>query len=223
MTFLEIRTYVLDRLGIVATDTPRVTQINGVVNSEYERLAAITKATLTVAAVTFTVASQAVTLPTVLSIEGLRGSNNNILKPIPIREMLRYEATYLTTDLPSQPAFYALLSPAAARIWPAQLTTNDTTAQLAYVAVPTPLTADGNVPSALPTWMHNLIGEAAVYRMAMTEENWEQADRSRAFLLNTIPDAQTWAGSRAGGKLPMGGLDNDVAAAFPPPPRGASQ
>jgi hypothetical protein len=214
----ELQTYVLDRLGIGTSDSSRVTQIVGLLNLYYEEIVALTRATYATATVTFPLASQLVTLPTdILAVEALRGSSGKKLRPVTPGELERYAGLYTpgSGGVPSIPAFYAWHSRTVCRVWPPRTGTADTNATCLYTQTPTLMTAGGNSPTALPVWAHRLIGEAAVYNMAMSEESWEQVDRSHRLLLEEFPRLIAWSAERSGGQLATSGMDNDLSSLFP--------
>jgi hypothetical protein len=211
----EIQAYVQDRLSIVTADTARITQIVNLTGYYYEKFCAVSRATIATATITFPLANQSITLPAdVLSVEALRGTTGEQLKPVTPRELDRLAGLY-SANAPSLPAYWAWWSRTVGRVWPAKTGSADTTASILYNQAPAALSAGSSVPSALPTFAQFYIAEAVCYHMARSEENWQEADRASQFLNGEIPMLVAWGAERAGDMLPHSGFDNDLSLVFP--------
>ena len=215
MTRDEIQAYVQDRLSITTGDTARITQIVNLAGYYYEKFVAASRATIASATITFPLAGQSLTAPAdVLSVEALRGTTGEQLRPVTPRELDRLQGLY-SANAPALPAYWSWWSRTVLRVWPARTGTADTTATILYVQAPAALTIGSSVPSALPTWAQFYIAEAVCHHLARNEEAWEEADRAAAFLNGEIPMLVAWGAERAGGMLPHNLFDNDLSLLFP--------
>lgn len=197
MTYLELRSYVRERLGIPTSDTSRVGQINLLLNSEYSKTCYETEATLATAAVTFTNAVPTVALgATVAKVKSIFTASG-FLEPLAPARFAFYAGTYTGTDAPTAPRYYLVMDGAAAlviRLWPTPTVTDAT--PLAFVVVrPGALTADGDVPTSVPDGWHVTLGERVTEQVALMEDNPELAreargnvDRGMATLLQHVRD-----------------------------------
>lgn len=165
MTRDEIRDYVLDRLSISSSDTAKVTQVNTVIEQEHLRLSlrhALKRTQTTMSASAATVA-----LPSdctrILSI----ANTETTLLPVTPETYLEY----LQSDAAAEdalPTYYIRESPGSIRIFPVPDTA--VTLTINYVARPTALTTGSSEPTDLPEEFHLLLGELAVAKIALNEE-----------------------------------------------------
>lgn len=195
MTFLEIKDYVRERLGIPTTDSSRNTQITRLVNDEYSRMCFESEATLGTAAVTFTNAVPTVTLgATVVKVKSIYTATGR-LEPITTSRFAFYAGTFTGANAPGAPRYYLVLDGTSAlviRLWPTP-TVTDATALAFVVVKPTALAGDATVPTSIPDGWHVTLGERVVEQVALMEENTELAreargniDRGMATLLQHI-------------------------------------
>jgi hypothetical protein len=173
VTYLELQEYVRERLGITSGDTSRNTQIQRVLNSEYQLACMESEATLGTAAVTFTNAVATVTLGvTVQKVKAIFTSSGR-LQPISPSRYAFYAGTFTGADLPARPKYYIVIDGVTAlvvRLWPVPGAT-DTTPIAFVVTKPTALSANGDIPSSIPeAFHHDVIAERAVEKLALAEE-----------------------------------------------------
>jgi|GEM_PF-4374860 len=172
MTYAELRTYVRDRLTISTGDTAKTTQINTAIQQARYRLSAEFRLTKTKATLNFTADTETVTLPSdvveILSIT----SGNYIVQPISEQEWAEVAGSVVAGG----PQVYVVDgSSTTIRISPVPADTETAAATIYYVARPTALSADADVPTELPAEFHDLIAEMAVYRIAQSEEDFDLA------------------------------------------------
>lgn len=184
MTFLEMQTYVLDRLSIHTTDTAKVTQVKNALNRVRDRLVAMERLNVTIADLTFTANATTATLPAgVMEILSVR-TGTNTLEPVSWNELATYRLS--TTPLQTGPLVYMRDGAGTTiQIWPAPTTTATVTASVAYVAQPTELSADGDTPSEIPRAYHDLLCELAIIRVAESEEAPDLANGARRIAYGT--------------------------------------
>jgi len=172
MTYLELRTYVLDRLTISTDDTGRTTQINTAIQQARYRLSAEFRLKKATATIDFTADTETITLPAgVVEILSMY-TDDYILQPITEQELAEVSA-----DAAGEPQVYVVDgSSTTVRVRPTPSTTQVGAVTIYYVSRPTALSADGDIPSEMPDEFHDLIAEEAIARIAMSEED---ADLSR--------------------------------------------
>lgn len=197
MTFLELKDYVRERLGIPTSDTSRNTQITRLINDEYSRMCFESEATLGTAAVTFTNAVATVTLGvTVVKVKSIFTATG-FLEPITPARFAFYAGSFTGANAPTAPRYYLVLDGTTAlviRLWPTPTATDAT--PLAFVVVkPTALAADANVPTSIPDGWHVTLGERVTEQVALMEDKTELAreargniDRGMATLLQHVRD-----------------------------------
>lgn len=168
MTFLELQTYVLDRLSISSGDSGKVTQIKSILNGERYRVAARYRLLTTTATLDFTAATETVSLPSdvteVLSIR--RGS---VLMQ-PVTEDAYGEMVAVGASTGDGPLYYARSGTGVIRVYGVPSETVAAAATLHYVKRPTALSGDSDTPAELPAEYHELLAERAVQVIALSEE-----------------------------------------------------
>jgi len=180
-TFLELKDLVRERLGIPTSDTSRNTQITRLLNSHYFQTAVEAETTLSTVALTFTISVPTVALgATVEKVKSIFTAAGR-LDPVSASRFAFYAGSFFTTDLPAAPRYFIVMKAATTlelRLWPTPTATDAT--PLAFVITsPTALSADGDIPQAIPVAWHPLIGERVVLDIALAEDNAELANQAR--------------------------------------------
>ena len=202
MTRAELRTYVQDRLGLSTGDTAKNTQIQGLLNREYDRLVALNRLSLTSASLTYSSGNAVVSLPAGLrSVEGIYTPGGN-LRPVSAAKLSDYEAAYSGSLAPSSPTFYALLTApttgaGSIRVWPAP-TSSASDWRILYQANTTDMASDSDVPTLLPEPWHPLLAEMVAYRMAVSEESGEVAQMTERLVTAGMAELAAYARERVG-------------------------
>lgn len=175
MTYQELQEYVRERLGIASDDTSRVTLIQRIINAEYVSAAVRSEATLQTVTLTLTNATPTVNMAAgTEKVKGvLRGNPQGRLTPVSTSRFTQLAGTYSGADAPSAPSYYVVLLSGAVlqlRVWPTP-TVTDSGCTAFVVVKPTALSANGDVPSSVPEeFQHSVIGERAVQRVALAEQ-----------------------------------------------------
>lgn len=172
MTLDDFRTYVRQRLTISTAETATTTQIDTAVNQARYRLNAKYALLVGTALLDFTADTETVTLPTDL-VEALSiHTADYVLRPINPQEW----AEVAGLDVQAGPQVYVVDGAGGTmRVAPVPATTATGAATLRYVKRPTALSAGTDAPAELPAEFHDLIGEHAVYRIALNEEDLDLA------------------------------------------------
>lgn len=176
MTYQELQEYVRERLGIPTGDSSRVTLVQRTINAEYMAAAVRSEATLQSQALTLT--NNVATVNMSAGVEKvkaiLRGSPAGRLTPVSVSRFTFLAGTYTAaSEKPAAPAYYVVLLSGAVvqvRVWPTP-TVTDSGATAFVVVKPTALSVNGDVPSSVPEeFHHSVIGERAVQRVALAEQ-----------------------------------------------------
>lgn len=161
-----MRTAVLDRLNVSSGDAGRVTQIDQVLNSEYQRLVARHSLSTVVASVATTASVATAPLPaSIVRIVSLRTASG-IVQAIPAEE---YAQKLATGYAASTTAFYYWESSTTIRLLPVPTATSATALTITYVARPAVISG-ASIPSLLPDEYHQLLVEKCIMRTALSEE-----------------------------------------------------
>ena len=159
------------------TDTSDTTTAKAHVNDAYREIVREAKATVTTATKTLTSGTATYSIPTdftindLLSLEGLiyTPGGQTTGYPVSVTSLANLLAIRqsLTTGFVM---LYCLRDLNTLELYPAPQTSTDTLT-LYYVQAPTALSADGDVPSAIPSEWQNLIALTAAARMADEEDS----------------------------------------------------
>lgn len=165
--------YVKERLGIGASDSSRSTLIGRTINAEYLAAAVRSEATLQAAAFTLTNGQPDVYMGAdVAKVKGIIGGDAGRLTPVTVSRFTFLVANY-NDDAPLGPMYYMVLQPGAVlqvRVWPTP-TVTDATGTAFLVTRPAVLAAGADVPLSIPAEFHHaVIGERAVQRIALAEQ-----------------------------------------------------
>lgn len=184
MTRDEIVSAALDRLTIEAGDSVKVAQAQMYAQMEHQRAVIEMRLLKKFADVGVTAGSNtAGALPTDFAgVASLRAGDEQ-LEPVSDHRMFEMDASTVgaTVNADSAPEVYNFVSadPPTLWIWPAPGTTSATGLRLVYYAKPT-LLATNVAPPNLPVEWHDLLVEAVVHRLALSEEEPTLAAAAKA-------------------------------------------
>lgn len=165
MTFLEMKTYVQDRLVISTDDSTRITMIEDMINNVYRRLVAelgLLQGQITL----YTLAGDPdVNLPVLhVRTRALR-YNNQVLQEVSWQQF----ANLTLQEAPSDLAVYAMKGYGTISLWPTPSEAN-LELELWYDELPTPMGSASDEPDGIPEGFHEIIPEEVIARVAMAEE-----------------------------------------------------
>ena len=177
MTLDQLRDYVRDRLSIAASDSTKQTQIDLVLNTEYQRLCAEERLNIERTTMGVVENSQLADLPNDWQEILVLRSGALVLQPVSFYRFAQLDADGGYT--PNGPSVYYQESPERIRLWPTPTETNSTALSIWYVARPDPMTSGNHTPSAIPSEYHDLLAETAVVRIAQSEEPFDIAQSAQ--------------------------------------------
>ncbi len=219
MTYQELQEYVRERLGIDSGDTSRSTLIQRVLNSEYTQACLKSEATLATTAVSFTSGTATVSLgASVEKVKAIFTATGRLI-PVSASRFAFLAGTYLSAaDRPSAPAYYIVTLSGAVlqiRMWPTP-TVTDATPLAFTVSKPTALSANGDIPSAIPdAWHHSVIGERTVMNLALADGEVALAEEARALADQGLGELVQHIRDRHGELEAMIYADADVGVPLP--------
>ena len=177
MNLGQLRDYVRDRLSIAASDSVKQQQIDLVINTEYRRICAEMQLNIERTTLATIAGSQLVDLPNDWAETISIRFGGNILEPVSIHRFVQLDAT--GDDWPEGPSYYYQESPERIRVWPTPSATDIDAIDFWYVARPDELAGSADIPTAMPTEYHDLLGEIAVVRIAQNEEQFDLAQSAQ--------------------------------------------
>lgn len=171
MTRGELTSAVLERFGVGSSRTAFVTQIQGHLNRIYVRevvALGLLKATTTVA---LTAGDEIVYLPPDFAEVDTFRLGATILVPRTSPGVMTGAAQAVIDgdSWTAGPRYYDYFPPDRLRVGPVP-SDDEVTGSLVYRAKPDLMTADADVPDAIPAEYHDLLLEMAVWRMAPNQE-----------------------------------------------------
>jgi hypothetical protein len=175
MTRGELRTAILYRLGVSATDTSAATQINNFLNVEYQRLAAEEKLFQKVTTLALVADYEVVDLPDDCQrIHQIVDSSGGVaIRPITALEWAD------NNDWEGRMVYWAF-APDRILVRPTPATSRPQGLTLIYTARPDAMATDGASPTALPVEFHDLLVELVLIKMFLSEENPDLASAAQA-------------------------------------------
>jgi hypothetical protein len=169
----EIVSAVLDRLSIEAGDSVKVTQVQTYLQMEHQRIVVEERLIRKVANVALTANSDSAPLPADFGAVASLRAGDEPLEPVSDRRQMELDATTVGATVATDwtPTHYSFVSadPPTLWVWPTPGTSSATGLRLWYWGVPTLITTNV-APPGLPSFFHDMLVEALVFRIALAEE-----------------------------------------------------
>lgn len=166
MTLAELRTLVLNRLGMSSAETSVVSLIDSLLNEEYALLVAEERLAVERVSLVYTADDPLVHLPNgLLEIVSI-ATGDAVLRQTTREDMAQYGLGPADTGV----AAYAFEPPNQIRLpWAPEENDNDG-ATLTYVPAPAEMTLDADEPEVVPSPFHRLLAERVIVILAGSEE-----------------------------------------------------
>ncbi len=199
MLFSDLQTYCLDRLNLATSDTGRVTQIKLILNQVYLQLCAEEALQTGFSTITVSANTSSAALPD--GTTGILSLRNGIqvMSPIILQDMAGFVAASAAGSGPGtmvSPLFYSMTSQLVIQVWPTPSV--DTTLSALLIQEPAPLVNASDEPSAIADAWQDLLGELAIQRIAVSEEDLWPEQLGNAIAQDLLTRFRAWNMSQQG-------------------------
>lgn len=176
MTYKQLERMVYDLMGVTTPPWPLRVRTKSLLNQVYMRTIAENRLNAGRASLAFTAGDPMVTLPAgVLEVRTIR-AGGTVLRMASDVEMARHEAGDVTFGVVGDgPQVWTLVAPDRIMVWPAPTVTDPAGAELLYTLVVPKMSAETDVPSALPEPWHDLLAWMVVSQLASDPQDRAQA------------------------------------------------